>query len=271
MQPSRNRFQGDLSLTEFQRVLDECRRHLITGTILVDADGQKGDVELRAGVMTAASFVGQKDSAALEALNELTSGRFEIMHRLPDPTGELGSSAACYGDLATTSLVSMMRYCEEHALSCSIDVYGEQVRGTLVYRAGDLISVLINGLPNEDRIVDLTRLASGRFDVTVPRLNLALPGRPRFARSSTAAFGFDLEEHDDETRALLDEAKRSLESEAAQPPSATPEVESALPPTPRRGLSRLIPRFLVRGVEKSLGGAENGIARTRRSLRKLLR
>jgi hypothetical protein len=288
MQPSRNRFEGNLAVTEFQRVLDECHRKLITGTIQIHSGDWNGTVELRAGTMMNADFGGLFDQDALEVLKDLDVGTFEVVQRLPDPEGQLASAAACHGDLAVTPLITLMRYCEEHALSCSIDIFSDELRGTLVYEAGDLRSVSINGEPDEDRIVELTDLDHGRFDVTVPRLDLALPGRPRFARASTASFGFGVDDHDDEMRGLLDAARESLtgsgttSSERDEAPRPQSQAESVAaheqaPPTdarPRRrptGLRRVFLRSssaAVRAVERSLHAAETTIARTRRALRR---
>jgi hypothetical protein len=185
---STNRLEGSLCDVPFSKLADECRRHLITGTIRVEVDGKTGVAELRAGVVDRAEFDSLEDEQAVAHMRELRDGLYQLTQRLPDLTGALGESAECQGDLTEVPLATIMRHCEDQALSCTITVVSEFDRGEIRYRAGDIVEVTMNGERDEDAIVDIVRFQQGRFRVSAAPLALDIDGWPSVSADPTEPF-----------------------------------------------------------------------------------
>jgi hypothetical protein len=232
---STNRLEGSLCDVPFSKLADECRRHLITGTIRVEVDGKSGVAELRAGVVDHAEFDSLKDDQAVAHMRELRDGLYQLTQRLPDLTGALGESAECQGDLTEVPLATIMRHCEDQALSCTITVVSEFERGEIRYRAGDIVEVTMNGARDEDAIVDIVRFQRGRFRVSAAPLALDIDGWPSVSADPTEPFRI---EHlaAARPRAAAPEAPPAVASgtgrrEAMPEPEPAPEPD-ALPPPP---------------------------------------
>jgi hypothetical protein len=186
---SQNRLEGTLNETPLPRLLDECRKQLVTGTIWVRTPGALGRVELRAGAVDTVEYGALREREALRAIEALPDGMYELVQRLPDLDGSLGQAAELRG--MGVSLVKLMRHCEDNALSCTITVVGASDRGAIRYRAGEIVGVEWNGAADEDRIVDLVHLEDAMFRVTAPPLDLSIEGWPSVARQPTAPFYVD--------------------------------------------------------------------------------
>ncbi|RMH41631.1 MAG: DUF4388 domain-containing protein [Deltaproteobacteria bacterium] len=185
---SSNRLEGSLCDTPLDRLLAACRRHLITGTVWVRTPRAVGRVDLRAGGVDAAEFGDLTGDDAVDALCRLADGMYELVQRLPDLDGALGRAAAFQGELADVPLVDLMRHCEDNALTCTIAVVRDFDRGAIVYRAGDIVDVELNGSHDDNHIVELLRMEGARFRVTAPPLDLAIEGWPAVQRAPTAPF-----------------------------------------------------------------------------------
>jgi len=223
---SPNTLQGSLQDVSVSRLLASCQKCLVTGRIDVDAGARTGWIELRAGIVEAAAF-GQLDGgAALSRLRDLGDGAYELSQRLPNLDGKLGSAASFSGDLRDVSLVELMRHCEANALPCTIVIIHEFDRGEVEYRGGDIARVSLNGVEDEDRIVDMVRLENARFLVSAPPLDVGLDGWPVVRGDPTAPFRI-------EHLALRPLPRSPATAEPASPalPGAPP-VAPALPGAP---------------------------------------
>jgi hypothetical protein len=185
---SKNRLVGSICDTPLERLLGECRRHLVTGSVRIDAAGRVGAIELRVGVVDSAEFDGLRDKQAVAAMSALPDGFYELSQRLPDLAGALGHSAHCEGEVDSVSLIQLMRHCENNALSCTITVIGGFDRGEVEYRAGEIVDVRFNGHSDDDRIVDMIRFKNARFRVSAPPLDLGIEGWPDVRPDPTRPF-----------------------------------------------------------------------------------
>jgi hypothetical protein len=185
---SKNHLEGSLCDTPFDRLLRECERHLVTGTIRVTALGRVGMIELRAGAVESAAFDGASGERALDRMRALRDGMYDLWQRLPDLTGQLGAAAMFEVDAADVPLVKLMRHCEDNALTCSIAVEAGGKRGEIQYRAGEITSVSFGGVRDDDRIVDIMELPAARLRVTALPLDLDIQGWPSVRREPTAPF-----------------------------------------------------------------------------------
>ena len=204
---SSNAVQGSLGDVTVGRLLDVCRDQLLTGRVDIHCRRGRGHVELRAGVVHEAVFCGHRGDAAIERMRELGEGRYTIAQRLPGLDGSLGSAASFQGEVTALSLVELMRHCEENALTCNVTIIHEFDRAQIVYRAGEITRVSYNGVPDEDKIVDLVRLRDGRFLVSAPPLEIGVRAAPVVRRAPTEPF--------------------RIEHLAQRPPDRAPAVEPA--------------------------------------------
>jgi len=186
---SRNRVAGCLSDVGLDRLLAECQRQQVTGTIDVAGGGRGGSIELRLGVVESVAFDRRSGDDALAAIERLIDGTYELVQRLPDVDGSLGTAAELRADGSVT-LIDLMRHCEQHALSCTITALADFDLGTVVYRAGEIVEVTLNGRRDDDAIVDMTRWRGARFRVAAPPLSPDIEGWPVADRARTAPFVF---------------------------------------------------------------------------------
>lgn len=217
---SKNRLGGSLTETPLDELLASCAKHLITGTIAIDNLEYKGRIELRAGGVHDAAYRGHRGEPAVVAMRALRQGTYDLAQRLPELDGALGSAAECRGDLRHSSVIEIMRHCEDQALSCTITVIADFDRAEITYRAGDIARVLLNGTPDEDALVDVVKWQQGKFRVTVPPLALDIGGWPSASKDPTVPFN------------IRDAATLPPPKKPARPvPAAAPVVTKPRPPS----------------------------------------
>ena len=183
---SPNRIRGSLAEMPLSRLLAHCQRSAVTGRIDLTSGANRGRVVLRAGMVDSAEFGGTSGDDALEEMRQLSGGSYEISQRLPDLDGVLGPAAAFRGELSDVPLVRIMRHCEGNALTCTVVVIREFDRGEVVYRAGEIADVRLNGRTDEDALVEMVRWTDARFLVSAPPLTVT--GRPVPRRHPTEPF-----------------------------------------------------------------------------------
>lgn len=189
MHVSKNHLAGSFQEVPPRDLLDACKRTLFTGTISVHAGGKEGSLQLRAGVVDEARFDGAADrDRAVAEVCKLTDGMYEVEQLLPDLSGALASSAQLDGDVGDVPLASIMRHCEDNALSCTLIVVSGFDRGEVVYRTGEIKDVRLNGEKDEDAIVRLVAWKDARFRVQAAPLDPAIKGHPKVSREPTAPF-----------------------------------------------------------------------------------
>jgi hypothetical protein len=201
---SRNRVWGVLGSTSVADVLDSCRRRRLTGEISFHTGDEVAVVELRAGSVERVEAQGKTGRAAMAAIEELREGTFEVVQRLPDLGGTLGTAAEFRGEIAQVPLIQVMRHVEAHALSVTLTVVHEFDRGVIRYREGDIVEVELNGVRDLDLIGELLALPEARYRVMAAPLDLPLPTRPAPRRLPTEPFhvghvrGLVVEDDDEE-------------------------------------------------------------------------
>lgn len=233
MYVSPNAVQGSLADSALDRLLAVCRKQMLTGRIDVETDAGPGHVELRAGMIHEAEMAGHHGSYAVAMMRALRDGSYQICQRLPGPGGALGSAASFRGEVTQVSLVELMRHCEDNALTCTITVVHEFDRAQVVYRAGEIVGVTLNGKPDEDALVELIRCRDARFLVSAPPLDLEVDGWPVVRRAPTEPFRVH----------HLTEA----------PPAAAPQVPRARTATAELSQVALVPRVVADRGEQRAG------------------
>jgi hypothetical protein len=240
---SKHRLEGSLADTPMSELLATLRRQLFTGTVTVRR-GRKGDtLHLSAGVVHRADVQGKQADIeeTVKKLGGLRDGMYEVQQRLPDLSGELGSSASLEGEVSDVPLAAIMRHCEENALTCSLIVVGGFDRGEIVYRAGEIADVILNGQRDIDQIVEITSWKECRFRVTAPPLALDVKGWPTVSREPTQPF--KIAKGTAETLHALGNApaaepRRKAKSRSDVSPKAEPKRSIPLPPALRPSIMR---------------------------------
>jgi hypothetical protein len=223
---SKNRLEGSLADVPLQRLLDACFKHLVTGSIKVTTpDGRRGVLLLRAGAVDQARFGDAVGDTAVDALGGLGEGTYELAQRLPDLSGHLGGAAALEGQVEEVALIPIMRLCEQQALSCTIIVIGGFDRGEIVYRAGELVDVTLNGMHDDDAIVAMLGWPKAKFRVVAPPLHHEIQGWPKVGREATQPFRLD---------AALLPPKAKAKAEAKAEPKTAAKAEPKTEKKPSR-------------------------------------
>jgi hypothetical protein len=186
---SKNRVEGSIAEVPIPHLLDTCLKHLVTGAIKVTApDGKRGVLVLRAGAVDQARFGDAVGDAAVEQLGKLGDGSYELAQRLPDLSGHLGGAASLEGAVADVALIPIMRHCEQNALTCTITVVTGFDRAEILYRAGELAEITMNGKRDDDSIVQILTWKDARFRCSAPPLPLDIRGWPKIGREATQPF-----------------------------------------------------------------------------------
>jgi hypothetical protein len=187
MHVSRNKVEGTLGEVPLSALLDSCRRARFTGTIRI-LGAAEGTLTLRAGFVDEAQSGALKGEAAVDALMALRDGVYEVQQRLPDLGGMLGGGAQIEGEISEIPIAQVMRHIEENALSCSVTVIAGFDRGELIYNAGEIAEVHLNGQRDDDAIVTIVGWKNAKFRVAAPALDPIIAGRPKVEREPTAPF-----------------------------------------------------------------------------------
>jgi hypothetical protein len=185
---SSNRVWGQLGATTPTEILEGCRSRRVTGEIRFHSAGKAGKVELRAGFVERVDLDGATGDDALASITRLDEGTFEVVQRLPDLAGALGSAAEFQGELGEISLIQLMRHAESHALTVTITVLHGWDRAAISYRDGELLSAEVNGDADPDRLAEALAWPTGAFRVLASALELPVPARRAPRRAPTEPF-----------------------------------------------------------------------------------
>lgn len=234
---STNAIQGSLTDTSLEHLLEVCQKRLLTGRIELRTPHGPGEIELRAGMINHARLAGHADEVALQRMRELDDGAYVVVQRLPDlGSSALAGAAELRGTLEAMSLVEVMRYCEQHALTVTITIVNEFDRAELSYQAGEILRVTFNGVADEERITDIMRFDNARFRVSPPPLRLDY-GRPVMRRAPTAPL--TISHLRDCYEPVADDEQLEPTPPAPPPPEPEPEPLSWLTRVRRRLASSL--------------------------------
>jgi hypothetical protein len=134
--------------------------------------------------------------------------------------------------------VEIMRLCEDQALSCTITIICDFDRGEIIYKAGEIAGVTLNGRrDDDDAIVRIVEFRRGRFRIEAPALPDEIDGWPATSKDPTVPF------HLHHVTAPPRATARGTGGAAALPgvepsasPPPTPPAPPPAPPTERREL-----------------------------------
>ena len=127
-----------------QQVIDRCRDALFTGTVRVRTRQAEGEIWLLSGILERVRFGVSVDDEAMKRLLAADTARVELVACLPNPHGGFKKGHPTEGELGDVLPVDLLRFCERHSLTCTLELRSGDAHGEVVYRLGELVSVQCN-------------------------------------------------------------------------------------------------------------------------------
>jgi hypothetical protein len=116
---------------------------------------------------------------AMAQLKRLSAATFRVEPCVPHPdNGGISPPGPEEGELALRPLASLMRYCEEYAMTCLLEVWRGGEQATINYRRGEMVSTTVGGSDAPERLPEVMTWEDGRYRIVLPPLVLPAPPRP---------------------------------------------------------------------------------------------
>jgi hypothetical protein len=156
-----------------QQVIDRCQDALFTGTIRVHTRQAEGEIWLLSGILERVRFGVSLDDEAMRRLLAADKPRVELIPCLPNPNGGFKKGHPMAGSLGSVLPVDLLRFCERHSLTCSIELHSGDSHGEVVYRLGELVSVRCDA--GTDRAVaQMLEWSDGRYRFVLPSVEVPM-------------------------------------------------------------------------------------------------
>jgi hypothetical protein len=154
-----------------RQVLDRCHDALFTGILRVHTRQAEGELWFLSGMLERVRFGVSLGDEAMRRLLGADAPKVDIVPCLPNPAGGFDKVYPIEGDLATTKPVDLLRFCETHALTCTVDLRSGASSGEATYRLGELISIRCDA--GSDRgVVAMLEWTAGQFRFILPSIEL---------------------------------------------------------------------------------------------------
>jgi hypothetical protein len=206
----------EASASALKRVLDHINASRFTGRLRVRAREAEGELWFMAGVLETSRFGVSKGDEALKRMEQASEAVFEAEPLLPSLTGDFGKRVPFTGSFQQFPPVTLMRFCERYAITCTLELRGKDRTLRLVYQTGELISDEADRGGNE-ALAGMLESQEGTYIFSLPPFDLPA-GIPR---PSAPPVGLSLAERVD--LRLMDESGSS-----APPPVAAGASTAAL-------------------------------------------
>lgn len=162
------------SAKPLEQMLSRCRESRFTGEVRVRTEEGEGLIRFLSGTVEGTQFDSLDGDAAIDRILSAGALRFEARRELP-PIAGYEEPLPAEGRLGVFSPVDLMRYCEEQALSCVLEMraVGKVVRAT--YEVGELLSLQ----PEADMTMSMLEAREGSYQVVLPQVDPVLPAPTR--------------------------------------------------------------------------------------------
>src|SRR5439155_749108 len=128
---------------------------------LMPRDASAGDAAALDGALDAVD--------ALAQLKRLPMAHFRVEPCVPEPeTGGISPPGPEEGSLADRSLAALMRYCEQYAITCLLEVWRGGQQATINYRRGEIVSSTVDGSDDPERLPEVMTWTAGQYQIVLP-------------------------------------------------------------------------------------------------------
>ncbi|HEY1960615.1 MAG TPA: hypothetical protein VGH28_33620 [Polyangiaceae bacterium] len=239
-----------MEATSIDGLVAHCQSARFTGILRMRSHEGIGEIWFLSGVADEVHFGVSTADEAMDRMRKATEATYELIARLPHPAGGFKRRFPAKGSVATATPVTLMRYCEQYVLTCTLAVESHDVLVEAKYELGELISVETTA--SDDGVTAMLEAEEGTYEFTLPRVELpkgtpVLPPSPSLLESipppESLGFRALLENKPAAGRPASDEAavKRKTVEMARQKKSET---------TPKPAIAKTPPRPAVAKKEK---------------------
>src|SRR6185312_1138467 len=130
-----------MEATSIDGLVAHCQGGRFTGILRIRAREGIGEVWFLSGVADEVHFGTSTADEAMDRMRKASDATYELVARLPHPGGGFKKRFPSKGSIATATPVTLMRYCEQYALTCTLAVESGGVLVEVKYELGDLVSV----------------------------------------------------------------------------------------------------------------------------------
>jgi hypothetical protein len=175
-----------MEVTSIDGLVAHCESGRFTGILRMRAREGIGELWFLSGVADEVHFGVSTRDEAMDRMRSATDATYELVARLPHPAGGFKKRFPSKGSIVTATPVTLMRYCEQYALTCTLAVESGDVLVEARYELGDLVSVETTA--DDDGITAMLEAQEGTYEFTLPPVELpagtpVLPPAPALAES----------------------------------------------------------------------------------------
>lgn len=138
-----------------------------------------GEVHMVAGGVAEAISGSLRGDDALAQLKRLPMVHFRVEPCVPEPeSGGINPPGPEEGSLSERPLAALMRYCEQYAMTCLLEVWRGGEQATINYRRGEIVSTMVDGSDAPEQLPEVMTWSEGQYRIVLPPLVLPAPPRP---------------------------------------------------------------------------------------------
>jgi hypothetical protein len=184
-------------------VIDRCKRANFTGVVFVRSDEGLGQISFVSGVLDDSRIGTVTGDAALAKLRAMKGVTLDVHVRLPESKG---LPFALEGGLSEHAPVEIFHYCEQHALTCVVELRSGGIKGMANYVLGELTDVSCGGDTRDLAVTNMIAWKDGTYRIVLP--DVVLP--PGVTYQAPKRFDDEAPRKDAEAK-KADEARKAEE------------------------------------------------------------
>src|SRR5213076_814600 len=127
-----------------------------------------GAVQLMAGGVAEAISGSLRGDDALAQLKRLSTATFRVEPCVPEPeSGGIAPPGPEEGQLSERPLAALMRYCEQYAMTCLLEVWRGGEQATINYRRGEIVSTTVDGNDDPEQLPEVMTWSQGQYRIVL--------------------------------------------------------------------------------------------------------